>query len=271
MKIFVENFCPTILFIIGLLLIYSGISGIIKEILKKRGMLKREIVIVGLGVAIIIMLNFYKKCNISMIYNFINYMAVYFAIAFIIFCILSLIDNIKPIRDDYKAIIVLGGILVNGNQLTKALTKRLKLVEKLYNNQKIKPKIILSGGKVRKETITEAVAMRDFLLKQGIPENDIIMEDKSKNTLENFKYSKQILNQINIHKKIAFVSNNFHILRAKIYAKKSKVNATGIGANVSWYYFPEAFIKEYLAIIILYKKILLIYITIAIIIAIIGG
>ena len=100
-------------------------------------------------------------------------------------------------------------------------------------------------------------------------EKDIIKEDKSRNTLENFKFSNEKLKELKIHQNIAFVSNNFHILRAKIYSSKFKIKAKGEGSKTLWYYFPEAFINEYLAIIVLYKITLIIYIILAIILTIV--
>ena len=96
------------------------------------------------------------------------------------------------------------------------------------------------------------------------------LEDKSKNTLENFKFSRKKLEELNIHNNIAFVSSNFHILRAKIYASRFKIKAKGEGAKTLWYYFPEAFINEYLAILVLYKNVLIIYLILAIILVMIG-
>ncbi|NJA30563.1 YdcF family protein, partial [Clostridioides difficile] len=50
--------------------------------------------------------------------------------------------------------------------------------------------VVVSGGKGSGEKITEAKAMKDYLIKNGIDKNRIIEEDKSTNTYENFKYSK---------------------------------------------------------------------------------
>ena len=195
-------------------------------------------------------------------------MSIYFSITFILFCIASIIINIKIKRKEYNAIIVLGGYLVDGNKLTKALTKRLNLAIDLYEKQKHKPKIIVSGGMIRQETITEAEAMKNYLIKKGISEKNIIKEEQSRNTLENFKYSKEKLKKLKINNNIDFVSNNFHILRSKIYALKFKIKAKGEGSKTLWYYFPEAFINEYLALMVLYKNILIIYIILAIILTI---
>ena len=107
--------------------------------------------------------------------------------------------------------------------------------------------------------------MSKYLLENNIPKEDIIKKKKKKNTLENFKFSREKLEELNIHKNIAFVSSNFHILRAKIYASKFKIKAKGEGSKTLWYYFPEAFINEYLAIMVLYKNILIIYSILALI------
>ena len=50
--------------------------------------------------------------------------------------------------------------------------------------------MVVSGGKGSGEKITEAKAMKDYLIKNGIDKNRIIEEDKSTNTYENFKYSR---------------------------------------------------------------------------------
>ncbi len=261
------NIFLNIFLIIGILLIYSGISGILTDILKKRSIFKRKYLILALGVIVIILAIAPRILN-NEIMDFIKYMSIYFSITFILFCIASIIINIKIKRKEYNAIIVLGGYLVDGNKLTKALTKRLNLAIDLYEKQKHKPKIIVSGGMIRQETITEAEAMKNYLIKKGISEKNIIKEEQSRNTLENFKYSKEKLKKLKINNNIAFVSNNFHILRSKIYALKFKIKAKGEGSKTLWYYFPEAFINEYLALMVLYKNILIIYIILAIILTI---
>ncbi len=265
-----ENIFLNIFLVIGILLIYSGISGMLTDIVRKRKIFKRKYLIFALGVMVLI-ITIIPRIFDNKIMSFIRYISIYFSTTFIIFCISSIAVNFKIKRKNYNAIVVLGGYLVYGNQLTKALTKRLNLAINLYNKQKIKPKIIVSGGKVRQETITEAEAMEKYLITHNIPPKNIIKEDKSKNTLENFKFSNEKLKELKINKNIAFVSNNFHILRAKIYSSKFHIKATGEGSKTLWYYFPEAFINEYLAIIVLYKFTLIIYLILAIFLTIFIG
>lgn len=44
---------------------------------------------------------------------------------------------------------------------------------------------------------SESQAMREYALEQGIPDEDIIMEAQSTNTLENMKFSKEIMEREN--------------------------------------------------------------------------
>lgn len=47
-----------------------------------------------------------------------------------------------------------------------------------------------NGGKGKDEIISEAEAMKKYLIENGISEENIILEDKSKNTIQNMRFSK---------------------------------------------------------------------------------
>ena len=87
-----------------------------------------------------------------------------------------------------------------------------------------------------------------YLLEKGIPESDIILEDASKTTLENLKFSKQILDGIDGRKNTALVTSNYHVYRALRYCRKIGLKCTGIGSRVAFYYWPSALIREFIAI-----------------------
>lgn len=50
-----------------------------------------------------------------------------------------------------------------------------------------------------------------------------------------------------------FVTNNFHVFRASIYAKKAKLDAEGIGSKTAFYYVPNAFTREFIGLLDMYK------------------
>lgn len=97
--------------------------------------------------------------------------------------------------------------------------------------------------------------MKKYAIEKGIEEDDILLEDKSKSTLENFKFSKKIIESISgSNYKAIFSTSNYHVFRAAIYAKQVNLNISGIGAKTAIYYLPNAMIREYIAIVFMKKK-----------------
>lgn len=97
--------------------------------------------------------------------------------------------------------------------------------------------------------ISEARAIANYLITRGIPEERIILEDQSTTTYENLKYSQEMTRYLKESPKYLFVSNNYHIFRATLYAKRLHMNGEGVGAKTAGYYIPSAFLREYIAII----------------------
>ena len=54
---------------------------------------------------------------------------------------------------------------------------------------------------------------------------------------------------IDILAKGIFVTNNFHVLRASLYARKVGLIATGRGSNTALYYVPNAFMREFVGLL----------------------
>lgn len=98
----------------------------------------------------------------------------------------------------------------------------LKKISKLYKSKLIS-KILISGGKNRVTGENEAESMSKELIKLGVLPSDLILEDKSSNTLENIIFSKKILDEKiglkNIHEIIAVVKH-YHSRRALMTLKK---------------------------------------------------
>ena len=74
-------------------------------------------------------------------------------------------------------------------------------------------KIVVSGGQGKGENMAEALAMRNFLVDNGVDPSLIIIEDKSTNTYENFLYTKDVLEEETGKEDftITIISNNFKI------------------------------------------------------------
>lgn len=101
-----------------------------------------------------------------------------------------------------------------------------------------------SGGKGSDETISEAEAMKRYLLEQGIPEEQILVENQSKNTKENMQFSKKLIDERTTDAKAAFSTTNFHVFRSGIIARQNGFEPDGMGSNTKWYFWPNAYIRE---------------------------
>ncbi len=164
-----------------------------------------------------------------------------------------LVNIIKPrVNTDY--IIVLGSGLIDGHKVSVLLGNRIDAAIKFYEKQKNKgrkvPKIIFSGGKGKDESISEAEAMSEYARDKGIPESDIILEERSLNTYQNFLYSKEIMDRLSESKyKCVFATSNYHVFRAGTYAHKVGLNAKGVGGKTAVYFAQNALIREFVAIL----------------------
>lgn len=174
--------------------------------------------------------------------------ALYIGFTFIALLIYSWLYCIFPKRKNYDYIIIHGAGLSKGEKVTPLLARRLDKGIEAFKKIGGKPKLIVSGGKGTDEKISEAEAMKRYLLEKNIAEEDIICEDKSTTTFENLKYSKKIMDAQKENYKCIFVTNNYHVFRTGLYAKKININADGLGCTTALYYWPTAFIREYIAI-----------------------
>lgn len=90
---------------------------------------------------------------------------------------------------------------------------------------------IATGGKGDNENISEAACIRRELIALGIDEKRIYTEDRSVNTAENMAFSADIIHQHGLSTTVAVVSDNFHQLRASIFAARSGLEARSVGCS----------------------------------------
>lgn len=100
---------------------------------------------------------------------------------------------------------------------------RLLTSVQLY--KKLNVPIIISGGKVYKSTGTESEISKNILISMGIPENKIIIENRSLNTSQNAEFTKKIIDSNN-YKSPVLVTSAFHMKRAVIQFHKFNIKVT---------------------------------------------
>jgi uncharacterized SAM-binding protein YcdF (DUF218 family) len=135
-------------------------------------------------------------------------------------------DMKKTEKFDYA--VILGGMASYDPRLDQVQfsrsADRLWQPLALLKEQKVK-KIIISGGSgsIEFPEVKEAANIRKYLLRIGIPDSVIILENESRNTRENALYTKKIIDSLKIRSNILFVTSGFHMRRAIGCFKKAGI------------------------------------------------
>ncbi len=148
-------------------------------------------------------------------------------------------------------LIILGcGIREDGTLLPLLRGRVDKAIEFYYEQlEKTGKKAVFvpSGGQGSDEIISEGEAMKRYLIEQGIPEEQIMPETKSTNTLENMKFSKKLIDEKGGN--TAFSTTNYHVFRSGILAGQANLKAEGMGSKTKWYFWPNAFMREFVGLL----------------------
>ena len=172
---------------------------------------------------------------------------IYVFFVFINYLMVSFLYLITASRKPTDFVIVLGAGLLNGREITPLLKSRIdKGLQFLTGNNSL----VFSGGKGSDEALSEAQAMANYAIEQGVPTKQIILEEKSTNTYENMLFSKQIIGNHSAR----FVTNNFHVFRASLFAKKVGLKADGNGSKTAFYYLPNAILREFVGVMSMHKR-----------------
>lgn len=110
---------------------------------------------------------------------------------------------------------------------------RLFQTLELYYKKRVN-KILISGGSgsISKPNHREAIYIKKYLETILIPDSNIIIENKSKNTYENAVFSKQILDSLQFNGSILLVTSSYHMKRSlAIFEKAGYKNITPYVTN----------------------------------------
>jgi uncharacterized SAM-binding protein YcdF (DUF218 family) len=160
------------------------------------------------------------------------------------------------VRQDVDFLVVLGSGLTRGSRVPPLLASRLDRARGLYVRQAARgnpPVLITSGGQGRREHLPEARAMADYLVQRGIPEDRIECEERSRNTEQNLRFSKAIMQERLPGYSCVVVTSNFHVFRAAITARRAGVNGQVVGSPTAAYFWPTATIREFAAVFLSHK------------------
>ena len=154
----------------------------------------------------------------------------------------------EPSRDrDY--LIVLGcGLRADGTPtplLRGRLDRALAFAARQAAETGKAPVFVVSGGQGPDEPCPESAAMKRYLTERGVPPERILEEDRSTDTLENMRFSKELIQARDPAARVAFSTTNYHVFRSGLCARRVKLRAVGMGAETKWYFWPNAAVREF--------------------------
>ena len=148
-------------------------------------------------------------------------------------------------------VVVLGAKVKPGGIPSQSLKNRLDAaVDYLQKYPTVKA--IVTGGQGADEDRTEASVMADYLIKHGIAEDRVLLEDQSTTTYENLLFAKELMPENT--ESITIISNDFHLKRATILARKLGLKADVVAAPTPKVVNTKSRIRERLAIIKAYTR-----------------
>lgn len=119
----------------------------------------------------------------------------------------------------YEAGIVLGGMSVNDEKLqrpqfSRGVDRLIQAID-LYKRGIIK-KIVFTGGsgRILHPEMKEGLYLKDYIIKMGVAEKDLLIESESNNTHENALFTKSLLEKEKISGRLLLITSAFHMKRS---------------------------------------------------------
>lgn len=152
---------------------------------------------------------------------------------------------------DEDAVIVLGAS-VHGTTVSGALAGRLdRAIE--YRDRNPGALLVVSGGMNPQGEVTEAVAMRNYLVARGVPASGTVLEDRSTSTRENFAFTRELLDgRLASGYQVCFVTDGFHIYRSARMANAAGLDATHLSSAQARYSRPSHYVREMAAVVLMW-------------------
>ena len=163
---------------------------------------------------------------------------------FLIAELLILAPGLRDAPSGLDCIVVLGA-RVNGREPSGALRNRIEVAGE-YLEANPDTIAVLSGGQGSDEEISEAQCMYEKLTARGIDPARLILEDKSTDTSENLRFSRELVPE---GASVGLVTNNFHICRALGLARGLNWDVQGIPVATSLLSFPHYMMREFIGVV----------------------
>ncbi|AEI41827.1 SanA/YdcF family protein [Paenibacillus mucilaginosus] len=124
-----------------------------------------------------------------------------------------------------EAIVVLGAFVYADGRVSDIVRDRLDTALELYRAGKA-PKILVSGDHGRQD-YDEVNTMKNYLLKAGVPEEDIFMDHAGFDTYDSMYRARDVF----LVRRAIVVTQEYHVKRAVYLARELGIEAYGVSAD----------------------------------------
>ena len=128
-------------------------------------------------------------------------------------------------RPGSETIAIVPGAFVRGVVPSQTLLDRLQTALELHENGTV-AKVLVSGDHGRTE-YNEVGAMQHWLLSQGVPKNDIILDHAGFRTLDTMIRARKVFGV----RRAVVCTQRFHLARAVFLARRAGIDAHGVAAD----------------------------------------
>jgi len=251
---------PLLVFVVAVFLIADGVILLRRERLRPANMLS---LLAGIGIVVVVVavaaltVVAYREQRPAVFVPALSLLAVAGYVGFVFTVVLLYAFVYSRVRAGvgHTGIIVLGAGVPQG-RVTPLLASRLNKAAELYQVERAagyEPLLVASGGQGADEPVSEAHAMAAYLrANHDIPDDALVEEDRSTNTRENLQFSRQLLPGHD-EERLLVVTSNYHVLRAALLTRRLRVPALVRGARTARYYVPNAFLREFVALMVEHK------------------
>ncbi len=126
--------------------------------------------------------------------------------------------------EGYDAIVVLGCRVRPDGSASPSLARRARHAARLYARG-LAPRIVVTGG-VGTNPPSEARAARDIIVGEGVPEDAIVLEERSTSTAENAREAAQLIEA----ERVLIVTDAYHALRAERVFRRHFSHVFAVGS-----------------------------------------
>jgi len=147
-------------------------------------------------------------------------------------------------------VVVLGCQVSANGEPTVMLRDRIDAAYR-YLAEHPESRCVASGGQNDNEAISEASCIRNTLVARGIHPDRIYLEDRSRSTEENLTFSAELIRKEGLPTRVAIASDNFHQLRAAVWARRGGLDPWSIGCVTWWPLSPGYWAREAAAVTVL--------------------